>query len=195
MADVPVTDEPRLDFVVPEELESDALAVFGTVCPNSAPELDGDAFDCRGPGGRLVSLDFIVETGELTNTNPVIEPEAFTLDGNTVPEGLDCATLPWVARSSSHTLELVLRESDRDELPRDEEVDPPKEQLQVSHFTTAGSLERAFTVFEPSDTNLTTRVTWTAPGEVPLDGFVRLFFVVRDLRGGSDWIERAVCIE
>ena len=194
-ADVPVAGEPRIDLVVPEETTAGALALFGVVCPDSEPVATADSLDCAGPGGRLVSLDFILGTDSLVNTNPTIDPEAFELDGVAMPEGLDCATLPTVARSSSHELELRLEESDRDAIDPTSSAEPPKEELQVSHFTTAGKLERAFTVFEASDTNLAARVSWKAPSEVPLDGFARLFFVVRDMRGGSDWIERAVCIE
>ena len=117
-----------------------------------------------------------------------------TFDGTSIPEGLDCGTLPSVAHGSSHTFELGLDESDRDAVPQSSSADPPKEELQVSHFTTAGELERAFTVFEASDTNLAARVSWKAPKSGPVDGVVRFFFVVRDMRGGSDFIERAVCI-
>jgi hypothetical protein len=38
------------------------------------------------------------------------------------------------------------------------------------------------------------RVEWTAPGAAPDSGVVRFFFVVRDSRGGTDWLERAVCV-
>ena len=194
-ADVPVAGEPRLDLVVPADTTAGALALFGVFCPDSAPVATEGSFDCEGPGGRLVSLDFVLGSEALVNTNPTIDPDAFELDGETLADGLDCATLPTVARSSSHELELRLEESDRDAIDQSSSAEPPKEELQVSHFTTAGKLERAFTVFEASDTNLVARVSWKAPSEVPLDGFARLFFVVRDMRGGSDWIERAVCIE
>ncbi|HEX6767023.1 MAG TPA: hypothetical protein VF103_16115, partial [Polyangiaceae bacterium] len=187
--------EPRLDFTVPVDIDARALAVFGVVCRDSAPSFENDTFGCSGPGGRLVSLDFLLETPDQTNRNPVIEADALTLDGVPVPEGVDCATLPSVTHGSSHTLALRLDESDRDVLPQATSVDIPKEELQVSHFTTAGELERVFTVFEPSDTNLFASVSWKAPGSAPRDGVVRFFFVVRDMRGGSDWIERAVCVE
>ncbi|HYK13808.1 MAG TPA: hypothetical protein VEW70_07475, partial [Burkholderiales bacterium] len=59
--DVPTPGEPRIDFVVPDDVGSDALAVFGVVCPDSEPLVEAGAFDCRGPGGRLVSLDFVLE--------------------------------------------------------------------------------------------------------------------------------------
>jgi hypothetical protein len=195
MSDAPAPGEPRIDFTVPEELDARALAVFGAVCPGSEPTFPAGGFDCAGPGGRLVSLDFELETAETTNRNPLLEPDALTLDGDPLPEGSDCTTLPSVARGSSHTLTLWLDESDRDPLEQVTSADPSKEELQVSHFTTAGSLERAFTVFDADASELVASVRWKAPEAAPLDGFVRLYFVVRDLRGGSDWIERFVCVE
>jgi hypothetical protein len=194
-ADVPVTGEPRIDFTVPSETVAQALAVFGVVCPDSEPTFDDGEFDCAGPGGRLVSLDFGLETATSSNRNPVLVPDALTLDGTSVPAGTDCLALPSVAAGSSHTLVLTLNETDRDAVEQLTSADPPKETLQVSHFTSAGALERAFTVFEASDKNLTAHVVWRAPKSPPPSGFVRLFFVVRDLRGGSDWIERAICVE
>src|SRR6185503_10491468 len=56
MADVPVASEPAIDFTVPIDIESRALAVFGVVCPDSAPRFDGGEFACSGARGRLVSL-------------------------------------------------------------------------------------------------------------------------------------------
>jgi hypothetical protein len=195
IADVPVAGEPRIDFTVPSDIDARALAVFGIVCPGSTPILIGDGFDCEGPGGRLVSLDFELGSTDQSNQNPVLDPSALSLDDTSIPPGSDCATLPSVSPSSSHTLELVLRETDRDAVDPEISGGPPKETLQVSHFVTAGSLERAFTVFEADVNDLTTRVTWKAPKTAPPGGLVRVYFVVRDLRGGSDWIERAVCIE
>jgi len=193
-ADVPVAGEPRLDFIVPTDIGGDALAVFGSVCPRSAPTYDDDGFGCAGGGGTVVSLDFLLEADGRTNTNPVIEPDALMFDGTGIAAGLDCATLPAVGKGSKHTLSLVLHESDRDSIEQPTSADPPKETLQVSHFTTAGTLESAFTVFDAGDTDLRAGVAWTAPKTAPATGFVRFFFVVRDLRGGADWIERAVCI-
>jgi hypothetical protein len=195
IADVPVAGEPRIDFTVPDDLDAEALAVFGVVCRDSEPTYDGTTFDCAGPEGRLTSLDFLLESTEGSNRNPVLLADDITFDGASMAEGRDCATLPSVAHGSSHTLELRLDESDRDAVPQKTSADPPKEELQVSHFTTAGELERAFTVFEASDTGLVARVSWKAPTTAPSDGLVRFFLVVRDLRGGSDFVERAVCME
>jgi hypothetical protein len=195
MAAVPTPGEPRIEFAVPDDVTSRALAVLGVVCPDSAPTFEGDSFGCEGPDGTPVSLDFELQTPERSNLNPVLEPESLTLDDAALPAGLDCAALPGVAPGSSHTLELVLDETDRDAVAQPTSADPPKETLQVSNFTTAGKLDRTFSVFEASDARLVTRVTWRAPKSAPDDGVVRFFFVVRDLRGGADWIERAVCVE
>jgi hypothetical protein len=193
-ADVPVTGEPRLDFTVPSDIEGDALAVFGTVCSRSAPTFDGDQFSCEGGGGREVALDFLLEKNGTTNTNPILAPDALLLDGTAIPEGIDCGALPAVGKGSKHTLSLTLSESDRDPIEQTASSEPPKEELQLSHFTTAGKLESSFTVFEAEDTDLRAGVSWTAPKSAPADALVRFYFVVRDLRGGSDWIERAVCV-
>jgi hypothetical protein len=195
MAAVPTPGEPRIEFAVPGDVTSRALAVLGVVCPDSAPTFEGDSFGCEGPDGTPVSLDFELQTPERSNLNPVIEPESLTLDDAALPTGLDCAALPAVTAGSSHTLELVLDETDRDAVAQPTSADPPKETLQVSNFTTAGKLDRTFSVFEASDPRLVTRVSWKAPKSAPDDGVVRFFFVVRDLRGGADWIERAVCVE
>jgi hypothetical protein len=195
MAAVPTPGEPRIEFAVPSDVTSRALAVLGVVCPDSAPTFEGDAFGCEGPDGTPVSLDFELQTPERSNLNPVIEPEALRLDDAALPAGLDCAALPSVTAGSSHTLELALDETDRDDVAQPTSADPPKETLQVSNFTTAGTLDRTFSVFEASDARLATRVSWKAPKSAPDDGVVRFFFVVRDLRGGADWIERAVCVE
>jgi len=38
------------------------------------------------------------------------------------------------------------------------------------------------------------RVSWKAPVVQPASGLVRFFFFVRDSRGGTDWLERALCV-
>jgi hypothetical protein len=193
-ADVPAPGEPFIEFSVPGAIDSRALAVFGVVCPDSAPAYGASTFGCEGPGGTRTSLDFELGTPERSNRNPVIEPAALTLDGAVLPEGVDCTTLPTVDPGGSHTFELALDETDRDAVDPEIDLDPVKETLQVSHFTTAGKLDRPFSVIEPNETNLATRVSWKAPKSAPETGLVRFFFVVRDLRGGADWIERAVCV-
>jgi hypothetical protein len=66
----------------------------------------------------------------------------------------------------------------------------------VTHVATAGLFSRLQTeVFD--DDAPDPEVIWRHPDadEVPEDGLtVRFWFVVRDGRGGMDWVERAVCV-
>ena len=82
--------------------------------------------------------------------------------------------------------------------------DPPapverREWLQISHFTTAGELDRSITAVEAEDPRESPSVEmkWDAPelAEVPAEGrVVRFTFVVRDMRGGVDWLGRSLCV-
>lgn len=182
----PAPGEPRLDFTVPAETTATSLAVLGTMCPSSAPAAGGG---CEDGGGTAVSFDFALAPGEV-NHHPTIEPEAVSFDGAPWEAGSDCTLLPAVAPGSTHALELALDEDDREALVPETSADPDREALQASHFATGGELQRAFTIIQADSDELGVSVEWKAPAE----GVVRFFFVVRDARGGSDWLERAVCV-
>jgi hypothetical protein len=189
-ADEPVAGEPRLDFVVPAETTATALAVLGSVCPGSAPDGAGG---CSEPGGTAVSFDFALAPGEL-NFNPSIEPEALSFDGAVWQAGSDCALVPSVAPSSGHAIALLLDEGDREPITPETSADPDREVLQASHFATGGELQRAFTIIQADQSDLGVSLEWKAPAAAPEGGLIRFFFVVRDARGGSDWLERALCV-
>jgi len=186
----PLPGEPRIDFTVPSDTAALSLAVLGTVCPGSAPSESGG---CSGGGGMLVSFDFALAP-DVVNYNPVLEPESVLFDGAPWAAGSDCAILPAAVPGSGHTLDLLLDEADREPLVAPTSVDPEREPLQASHFATGGELQRAFTVFHADQNDLTASVSWKAPDTAPPSGLVRFFFVVRDSRGGTDWLERAVCV-
>jgi hypothetical protein len=132
------------------------------------------------------------------NQNPELQPDSLLFDADVWPELSvvegDCAGLGFaeVAVGSKHQLGVVLDESDRDPLPRPTALDPARESLQLSHFTTAGDLSRAFQSIAWDSDELARQVTWTAP-EQP--GLVRFWLVVRDFRGGSANALRAVCVQ
>ena len=86
---------------------------------------------------------------------------------------------------------MALDESDRDPVPHPAELDPLRESLQLSHFATAGDLDRAFETVAWDSGELVRRSAWTAPKRA---GLVRFWLVLRDFRGGSDFVERAVCV-
>jgi hypothetical protein len=180
--DDPVPGEPAITFAVPDPPSASWLAVTGVVCPGG----------CSASPGTPVSLDFALGTADEINSNPSLGAEGLLLDGAPWPEGSDdCSLLPQVAPGSKHALELVLDDADRDALPQATSVDPAYETLQLSHFVTAGELERAFSVLPGDEPGLRAKVSWKAPSAATL---VRFFLVVRDLRGGSDWALRALCV-
>jgi hypothetical protein len=190
----PVTDAPEFTFQVPPDTMATTLLVYGAFCPGSTAEADADAPACTDGEGTRVSLDFSLE-GDSSNQNPTLDPQSVSFDADAWPSGADCDSTPRVAPGTRHTLELVLNEADREPLVQATDLDPHRETLQISHFATGGELERAFSVVAPENERAVVRVAWRAPNTASAEErLVRFFLIVRDLRGGSDWIERAVCI-
>lgn len=188
----PAAVQPVFEFDVPR-LEQDALLVYGVICADATALAEGETAGCSSGAGTRVSLDFSLASEEL-NLNPSIGPEMLRLDEQVWGPGSDCAELPQVEAGSTHLIELSLEEEDREPLVQQIDADPARETLQISHFTTAGELERTFTMIDPSDRNLAARVQWKAPASTNEVRVVRFFIVVRDLRGGADWVERTVCV-
>jgi hypothetical protein len=187
---------PSLSFEVPSDLDSSGrLLVQGTICPFGSVNDDGG---CDGPDpGTPVQLELELAHDDDVNRNPELEPESIRFDEVewlelTADDG-DCEGLglPEVEVKSKHAISVQLDEADRDQLPRASELDPSRESLQLSHFTTAGDLGRAFDSIAWDDDELGRQVSWTAPKD---PGLVRLWIVLRDFRGGSAFVERAVCV-
>ena len=67
------------------------------------------------------------------------------------------------------------------------------EEIQVSWLGDGGGFERSFSfITDPARSVLT---QWKPPEEVPAEGtLVRFNFVIRDGRGGTDWVDRGLCI-
>ncbi len=192
-----VMRQPSLEFVVPNSVDTmRRLLLSGIVCPGAAPLAGGKGCENELQGTR-VTLEFELARPLDVNLNPTLTAESLMLDGTAWPASTpldgDCAGLgfPEVSASSKHQLALTLFEQDRDALPETE--GGGKETLQISHFVTDGTLERAFDVLAPEDTRLVRTVDWTAPSP-EANRLVRFWYVVRDLRGGSDFTERNVCV-
>jgi hypothetical protein len=201
----PEPERPTFSFETPAELDpAGRLSVLGIVCPNGVAS--ADASYCEGPdSGTPLELELELARPGDVNMNPALQAGSIGLDDEPwqdLPEepwrGLpnvegDCGGLgiPEVSAGSAHRIQLQLDEADRDGLPAAGDAGPGRESLQLSHFTSAGDLSRAFSSLAPEDSNLLRELSWTAPKKPQL---VRLWFVVRDLRGGSDFRERAVCV-
>lgn len=190
--------EASLSFDVPADLDaSGRLAILGIVCPDGSPSDDGTTCDGADPG-TPVQLELELAHEDDVNQNPELQPDSISFDDQAWPEMAavdgDCAGLgfPVVATGSKHTLGIALDTDDRDSLPQTSKLDPARESLQLSHFATAGDLTRAFESIAWDSSELDRRVEWTAPNEA---GLVRFWLVLRDFRGGSAFVERAVCVQ
>jgi hypothetical protein len=189
---------PGISFDVPADLDpSGRLALLGIICPDGSPSADGTACDGSDPG-TPVTLELELARDGDVNSNPELEPDGIAFDADAWPElpavAGDCAGLGFleVPASSKHDITVLLDESDRDPLPRPSELDPARESLQLSHFTTGGDLTRAFETIAWDSSVLERHVSWTAPKE---PGLVRFWLVLRDFRGGGAFTERAVCVQ
>lgn len=187
---------PSLDFEVPAEIDPDGrVAILGVVCPAGAARADGAACD-EGPSLPL-ELALELGRGADANRNPELPAAALAFDDEPwpdlpLPDGACLGLgLPELAPDSTHELRVELAESDRDQLPATSSLEPTRETLQLSHFISAGDVTRAFETIAWNQDELSRRVSFTAPAE---PGLVRIWFVLRDFRGGGAFASRAVCV-
>ena len=130
-----------------------------------------------------------------TNRNPHIDSADIRLGGNPLTaENGACETLPRLIADDS-VLDLSLTVRDRDREP----LGAGRETMQLSHFTTAGKLDRLYSVVDGSAPagDAVLSVPWTARRDVspPQAGLiVRFYFGLRDSRGGMDFATRAICL-
>jgi hypothetical protein len=72
-----------------------------------------------------------------------------------------------------------------------QQIDTHRESLSVSWFATDGSFEHDRTGRGEDETDLTTDNVWTAP---TTPGLVHFWFLLRDIRGGVDFVETALMV-
>ena len=193
-ADAPA---PQLDFEVPTELDPRGrVLLLGVVCPDGSPEADGESCD-NGPGIPL-QLELELARTDDVNSNPELQADSLRFDDELWPDvplvDGDCTGLglPEVEPESTHAVGVMLDESDRDSLPRASDLDPARETLQLAHFVSGGDITRAFETVAWDSKELKRRVDWQAPKE---PGLQRIWFVLRDFRGGGAFGERAICVK
>lgn len=201
-------------------LGQQTMLLSGIVCFGGTPTLDASGSQLPGCSdsttkAQVVTLDFEVTLDAVRNLNPSMQATVLTLDGDTWMSAGEAApatgcegvagtsTLPRiVAASTEHELRMDVATVARDTYTRTVPGEPPiieeaREQLLFSHFASGGSMQRQFSVLErtaeaPEGGFL---IKWDAPKDVEDGGSrVDFHFVVRDGRGGSDWITRSACV-
>lgn len=205
---------PELTLAIPaaEQLgDADSLLLIGVICAQGTPELEAHGeVHCAGPSVKedaVMLTVHVARTGQ-QNRNPSLDGARVELDGKPLPTVSDerlpnnCAddgSLPQIeADGKQHTLTIQLASDPREQYQDDEGRANVREQLQLSHFSTAGELERQYTFIEPSASAARPSASqkWTAPKQkdVPAGGkLVRIVTVLRDLRGGFAASEHQLC--
>jgi hypothetical protein len=201
-------------FLVPA-LGGDAQRplALGAVCDGGAPGWDPAAAEptCGGGAASATVARFDIPTpaaGAAPNRHPALANDVVELAGapwDAMPAGdagEPCDTsggLPLVTAGSPELrIRLVTDADDRETFPPAPGATPQLEELQLSSFATAGELAGSYETIPASDTrpdaDLVARWTPPAAADVPPGGLtVQFHLVVRDGRGGLDWLHRALC--
>ncbi len=177
-----------LVFDVPTTLEPGArLALLGVGCPDGEPTLADTPLDDRcSSAAKPLSFSFDAWTQrDVPRLNPDLAGLTVTLAGDifatspahTAP-ACDDAT-PSLEAGQKHLLELDLGPASAS-----------TNELQISHFSTRGKLERQFSFLAEKQAPRVT-LTWHTPREA---GPVKQYLVVRDGSGGVSWATWNVCV-
>lgn len=217
-------EAPRMVFQVPpvaDLLDARGLLVVGIFCGRGLPVFNAEAFVEGCSEGTLfdqamVSLMVPIQRADtFTNHNPDLSNNKIYLDEQAWPgvalptrrdncvHWTDVPEIPALVWSEDNVpVRFALDEGDRETFVKPateftEEETLPEEML-LSHFTTAGKMERQFSVIESKEPERTEMlVDWILPEKelIAAEGqVVRFFFVLRDGRSGVDWTERFACL-
>lgn len=199
-----------LDFTLPAELApgSQWLAWLGSCGGAAAPFDAGESrFLCDGEGalgafyrGRIPD--------EAPNNNPVLADDELALGGEPWPPapvlaepGSSCVELPLPSIRAGVPIDvrLDLGVDDREALPEVPGQHAPhaRESLVYTHVATVPGLDRAFSAidFDSDAAGFSVPFSVDADAVVPPDGeAIHFFLLVRDERGGVDWLRRDACL-
>jgi hypothetical protein len=202
--------------VPPDAAPGSSILFSGVLCSSGVPAIaEGELPRCEGEGADGEVFTYSVAlAGEQPNHHPSA-PVEIAIDGTAwaAPDAdlpvQDCASrehsasLPQIDRREEEEpspVTFVLDASDhevyrvpvyRDEIVYEDRV----ETLSIAHVATAGRFSRRATDLQADA--FEGGVPWRHPAadEIPEGGLtVRFWIVVRDGRGGMDWIERAACV-
>ena len=196
----PTTEAPTATIPVPAIGEQEDLEVLllGVFCRDGVPDLarvndpqDLDAFNVCSEGiGQIIGQSLRV-LSDSDNLRPRWPANALLLNGAPWPGADECVP--------AGTVDLAfggIENVRRDEVTFTSNDEPPRtiverEDLLLSHFATAGEMERQWSVFD--DDEVPTPLEWSIEARAEATR-VRFYFGLRDQRGGADFLERELCI-
>lgn len=211
--------EPDPTLIVSKNFSAARMLFLGVLCEKGTPLFDVNdpaLFSCEHDSGETVRVNGLItiqHDKDEANHNPSLSDLTIVMDPYTKPwlpnddlpadnncrsaeqpEQTQPLTLPY-ADPGTHKLLLSYEADAR------EKHDGELETLELTIYTTAGEMERRFTLWNPDDPThkgkLEADLDWDPPGadELPSGGkLVRFFITLRDQRGGFDFGERAACV-
>jgi len=198
------------DFGVPAQLApGDAWLAWLGLCDAGEPSFDANAnaFSCaEGEALSGFYRGFVPEG--VSNRNPSLADDTLALDGvawtasdaDGAPEaGEPCLDRGLLALRAEQPVSVLfeLGGDDREALENapGTYAAHPRESLVYTHLASHAGLERAFSAIDYDATELTFDVPFDAEQAPGPDGeTLRFFLLVRDERGGVDWLERRACL-
>lgn len=214
---------PTPTLNVRKDFSAARMLFLGVFCEKGTPLIDVEdpaLFSCEDNSGETVHLNGLItiqhDKAE-ANHNPTLDALTIKIDdaqkinqpwlapAEPLPTG-DCDTIAKDDRkkppvtfplldSGTHKLLLSYDAAAR------EKEDDTLEELELTIYTTAGEMERRFTLWSPDDPTvhgkLEADLDWEPPSaeKLPDAGkVVRFFITLRDQRGGFDFAERAACV-
>ena len=186
--------------------------IFFTACSGrlGPPAADGGAdgeaeglpLSCYGPNDELLGPDDVVPGytsiyayEDLRNENPVMQD--FLFDGNSGSDEPLRVKRCEGSKCRKYELRAIIDPASAELDPLAEPApdgSPIQEQLWVNYYATRGEIERPIRLVNDATKgwNDQTESSWEVPRE---PGTVVLWAIVRDNRGGVDWMERRVVVE
>jgi hypothetical protein len=211
----------QMPFVVPADMIDTSLITHLATCVGGSAVLDpiAPSAGCDGVGRAELHRLVVSLTSDVTiaNHNPDIRGERYTIDDALWTEpSLDvdasgCAerdassSLPIVHRGAAAVLGVGCSPEERETYGAYDADRRPivvREVIELALFATLGTLDDLPPFDDDAQRVLST--TWTPPADddlteaqreaLPTGLLVRLWLVARDRRGGTDWIERDLCL-
>jgi hypothetical protein len=211
----------RIPLVVPADVIDTSVITQLATCVDGIAVLDPNAPSARCDGGERPELHRLVVSltsdVAVANHNPDIRNERYTIDdalwtepsldvdASGCAERAGSASLPIAHRGAAAELGLGCSPEERETygaFDADRRPIVVREIIELSLFSTLGTIDDV-PPFD-DDAQRVVSTTWTPPedGELtaaqrealPTGLLVRLWLVARDRRGGTDWIERDLCL-